>query len=119
MSAEQAAGFQQQLAQEIAQAKPKPLDPVADQAYRDHAQHIRALGAVPFFVVPPLIFQSPVRFREPPPPPGPLLTFNDAGAYPMLFDTQFRIDDAHLTREGAEQFTRLLAQEFVRRGRQP
>jgi hypothetical protein len=37
----------------------------------------------------------------------------------MLFDTQFRIDDAHLTREGAEEFTRLLAQEFVRRVRQP
>ena len=32
----------------------------------------------------------------------------------MLFDTNVRIDDAHLTREGAEEFTRLLAQEFVR-----
>jgi hypothetical protein len=119
MSAEQAAGFQQRLAQELAQARPKPLDPVADQAYRDYAQRIRAIGAAPLFVVPPLIFQSPVSFREPPPPPGPLLPFNDARAYPMLFDTQFRIDDAHLTREGAEEFTRLLAQEFVRRVRQP
>ncbi len=119
MSAEQAVGFQQRLAQEISEARLKPLDPVADEAYRDYAQRIRALGAAPIFVVPPLIFQSPVRFREPPPPPGPLLTFNDASAYPMLFDTQFRIDDAHLTREGAEEFTRLLAQEFVRRVRQP
>jgi hypothetical protein len=32
----------------------------------------------------------------------------------MLFDTNVRIDDAHLTREGAEQFTRLVAREFVR-----
>jgi len=114
MSAEQAAGFQHRLAQEIAEARPKPLDPVADETYRDYAQRIRVMGAAPIFVVPPLIFQSPVRFREPPPPPGPLLTFNDARAYPMLFDTQFRIDDAHLTREGAEEFTRLLANEFVR-----
>jgi hypothetical protein len=119
MSPEQAAGFQQRLAQEIAQARPKLLGPVADEAYRDYAQRIRSLGAAPLFVVPPLIFQSPVRFREPPPAPGPLLTFNDARAYPMLFDTQFRIDDAHLTREGAEEFTRLLGQEFVRRVRQP
>jgi hypothetical protein len=119
MSAEQAAGFQQRLAQEIAEARPKPLDPMADKAYRDYAHRIRTLGAEPVFVVPPLIFQSPVRFREPPPPPGPLLTFNDARAYPVLFETQFRIDDAHLTREGAEEFTRLLGQEFVRRVRQP
>jgi hypothetical protein len=119
MSAEQAASFQQRLAQEIAQARPKRLDPSADEAYRDFAQRIRAIGAAPMFVVPPLIFQSPVNFREPPPAPGPLLAFNNAASFPMLFETQFRIDDAHLTREGAEEFTRLLAREFVRRARQP
>ena len=119
MSAEQAASFQERLAQEIAQARPKPLDLYADEAYRAYAQRIRSIGAAPLFVVPPLIFQSPVSFREPPPAPGPLLSFSDARAYPMLFDTQFRIDDAHLTKEGAEEFTRLLAQEFVRRVRQP
>ena len=76
------------------------------------------MGAAPVFVVPPLIFQSPVTFRQSR-PPGPLLSFNDAATYPMLFDTKFRIDDAHLTSEGAEEFTRLLAQEFVRHARQP
>jgi hypothetical protein len=119
MSADQAASFQQRLAQEIAQARPKLLDPYADEAYRDFAQRLGTIGAAPMFVVPPLIFQSPMSFREPPPAPGPLLSFNDARAYPMLFDTQFRIDDAHLTREGAEEFTRLLARKFVRRSRQP
>jgi hypothetical protein len=119
MSAEQAASFQERLAQEIVEARPKPLDPYADEAYRDYTQRIRAIGATPLFVVPPLIFQSPVSFREPPPRPGPLLTFNNAASYPMLFDTKFRIDDAHLTREGAEEFTRLLAQEFLRHARQP
>jgi hypothetical protein len=52
MSAEAAAGFQQRLAQEIAQARPRPLDPSADEAYREYAQRIRAIGAAPFFVVP-------------------------------------------------------------------
>jgi hypothetical protein len=117
MSAEQAASFQQRLAQEIAQARPKPLDAYADEAYRDYAQRIRAIGAAPFFLVPPLIFQSPVSFREPSPSPGPLLAFNNAASYPLFFDTKFRIDDAHLTREGAEEFTRLLANEFVRAAR--
>jgi hypothetical protein len=117
MSAEEAVSFQKRLTEEIAQARPKPLDPVADEAYRSYVARFRKIGAAPLFVVPPLIFQSPFSFREA--PPGPLLSFNDARTYPMLFDTKVRIDDAHLTKEGAEEFTRLLAQEFVRRVRQP
>ena len=117
MSEEDAASFQERLAEEIARARPKPLDPCADEAYRSYAARFRKIGAAPLFVVPPLIFQSPVSFRQS--PPGPLLSFNNATTYPMLFDTKVRIDDAHLTREGAEEFTRLLAQEFVRRARQP
>ena len=112
MSAEDAASFKERLAQEIAQARPKPLDPFADEAYRRYARRIREIGATPVFVVPPLIFQSPISFRQA--PPGPLLSFNDVGTYPMLFDTKVRIDDAHLTREGAEEFTRLFAREFIR-----
>ncbi len=117
MTPEDAASFQKRLADELAQARPKPLDPCADEAYRSYATRFREIGASPFFVVPPLIFQSPVSFRQS--APGPLLSFNDAKTYPMLFDTKVRIDDAHLTKEGAEEFTRLLAREFVRRVRQP
>lgn len=112
MSAQDAASFQQRLAEEIAQARPKPLDPCADEAYRSYAARFREIGASPLFIVPPLIFQSPVNFRQS--SPGPLLSFNDARTYPMLFDTKVRIDDAHLTKEGAEEFTRLLAREFIR-----
>ena len=113
MSPENAASFQLRLAREIAGTRPKSLDPYAEEAYRAYAQRIRAIGAAPLFVVPPLIFQSPVSFRSSP-PPGPLLAFNDAKTYPMFFDTKVRIDDAHLTKEGAEEFTRLLAREFLR-----
>ena len=116
MSAQDAASFQRRLADEIARARPKPLDPCADEAYRNYAARFREIGATPLFIVPPLIFQSPVNFRQS--SPGPLLSFNDARTYPMLFDTKVRIDDAHLTKEGAEEFTRLLAQEFLRRARQ-
>ena len=114
---EDAASFQKRLDEEIAHARPKPLDPAADGAYRSYATRLREIGAVPLFVVPPLIFQSPVSFGQS--SPGPLFSFNDARTYPMLYDPKVRIDDAHLTREGAEEFTRLLAQEFVRRARQP
>jgi len=117
MTAEDAASFQNRLTEEMAQARPKPLDAYADSAYRNCAARFKEIGAETLFVVPPLIFQSPVSFRQQ--PPGPLLSFNDARTYPMLFDTKVRIDDAHLTRDGAEEFTRLLAREFVRRARQP
>jgi hypothetical protein len=117
MTPEDAASFQKRLDEEIAHARPKPLDPAADGAYRSYATRLREIGAVPLFVVPPLIFQSPVSFGQS--SPGPLFSFNDARTYPMLYDPKVRIDDAHLTREGAEEFTRLLAQEFARRARQP
>jgi hypothetical protein len=118
MSAENAVSFQQRLAQKVAEARPNPIDPYADEAYRDYARQIRQIGAVPVFVVTPIIFQSPVTFRKKP-PPGLLLAFNNCKTYPMLFDPKVRVDDGHLTKEGAEEFSRLLAREFVRRLHQP
>jgi hypothetical protein len=117
MSAERAAIFREKLAQEVSEARPKSLDPATDQAYRAAAAQIRQAGAAPVFVVAPVLSQTTARFRQT--PPAPLLSFNDSRKYPEFYDTKVRIDDAHLTREGAEQFTRLLAQEFAHCVRQP
>jgi hypothetical protein len=118
MSAERAARFKETLAREVADSRSKFIDPYADQAYRVAAAKIRRVGASTIFVVTPVIWQSPIRFRRSP-PPGPLLSFNDSKTYPQLYDTSVRVDEGHLTREGSEDFTRLLAQEFVRHARQP
>ncbi len=117
MSAERAAIFREKLAQEVSEARPKVLDPATDQAYREAASQIRQAGATPLFVVAPIITQTTARFRQT--PPAPLLSFNDSRKYPQFYDTKVRIDDAHLTRDGAAEFTRLLAQEFARSLRQP
>jgi len=117
MSAERAAIFREKLAQEVAEARPKFLDPATDQAYRDAAAKIRRAGATPLFVVAPIITQTAARFRQT--PPAPLLSFNDSRKYPQFYDTKVRIDDAHLTRDGAAEFTQLLAREFARSLRQP
>jgi hypothetical protein len=117
MSPEQAALFQARLAQEVSAAQQRILDPATDEGYRKAASQIRAAGAAPFFVVAPIFFQSVARFRDS--PPAPLVYFNDCRKFPQLYDTRVRIDDAHLTNEGAAEFTRLLAQEFVRRMREP
>ncbi|MEP6698709.1 MAG: hypothetical protein ABJB09_03175 [Verrucomicrobiota bacterium] len=118
MSAERAASFQQRLAGEISGATQKYLDPATETGYRNSAAQIRAAGATPVFVVTPTIFQTTSRFRQWP-PPAQIIAFNDARTYPQFYDVKVRIDDGHLTRPAAEDFCRALAQEFVRRTRQP
>jgi hypothetical protein len=118
MSAERAAIFQKALALELSQAHPRAIDRYTEAAYRNAAATIRAARGTPVFVETPVIFQSVLQFRTAP-PPGVLLSFNDAKAYPAFYDSTVRIDDGHLTREGAENFTRTLAQEFVRNAKQP
>jgi hypothetical protein len=118
MSPERATLFQQRLAQEVSEARQKFLDPATEQGYRKSAAQIREAGAAPIFVVAPVIFQSITRFQQSP-PPAPLIAFNDSRKFPQLYDTRVRIDDGHLTNEGAAEFTRLFALEFVRRARQP
>jgi hypothetical protein len=117
MSAERATSYQQWLAQEISQARPKPLDPATEQGFRQAAARIRAAGAKPIFVVTPTIFQSPAQFSHT--PPAPLMAFNDAGKFPEFYDPQARVDESHLTRPAAEKFTAVLAGEFVRQAAQP
>jgi hypothetical protein len=118
MSPERAEHFRRKLAEEVSVSRSELIDPYAESAYRDCAARIRKLGAAPIFVVAPSIFQSPLRFRESP-PPAPMLVFNDAKTYPQLYDTKVRVDEQHLTNEGAAEFTRLLALEFVRHARRP
>ena len=57
------------------------------------------------------------RFRKE--APGPLLLFNDCKTYPQLYDPKVRVDDQHLTIEGAAEFTRLLALGLVESARRP
>jgi hypothetical protein len=118
MSPERAELFRRRVAQEVSAPRSGFIDPYAEVAYHDCANRIRRLGAKPIFVVAPSIFQSPLRFRESP-PPAPMLVFNDARTYPQLYDAKVRVDDQHLTNEGAAEFTRLLALEFIDFTRRP
>jgi len=118
MTPERAENFRRTLAAEVAAPGHEFIDPYAEGAYRDCAARIRQLGATPIFVVAPSIYQAPLRFRESP-PPGPVLVFNDARTYPQLYHPNVRVDEQHLTNEGAAEFTRLLALEFVRHVGQP
>ncbi len=97
-------------------------DPATDQEQVDWAtedicrrcaEAVRRRGAVPIFIVTPIVAQAQLVFVNAAKPPGALLSFNDFRRYPELFRPGVRIDGSHLTPRGSEAFSRFLAQEFA------
>ena len=111
MSIDQARQYREQLQRSTATAGQRFLDPVTDKGYRDCARQIRDGGATPIFVVSPGSSQIEPRFHDPG-SPGVVLAFNKANNYSALYDPRVRADPQHLTGEGAQEFTRLLAERF-------
>ena len=113
MPAERVARYTRKLEHERRGGRPQLIDPWAEKSYREFAARFGEFGAHSFFVITPVATQSPLRFRSPPPPPGPVLLFNNAKRYPQLYDPAVRADEGHLTQTSADEFTRLLAQRFL------
>jgi hypothetical protein len=87
-------------------------------AYRQLVDDIRRAGAVPIFLVTPNAGQTRLAF---PPESGvaaTVLSFNNANEYPELYRKEMRFDSDHLNGAGSENFTKLLAQEFLHRVQQ-
>ncbi len=113
MSADQTAHYREHLQRSVAAAGRRVIDLLTDESYRDCAREIRDGGATAIFIVPPGSGQTELRFRDVASPPGPVLAFNKANNYPALYDPRVRVDGQHLTAEGAETFTQLLAERFA------
>jgi hypothetical protein len=117
MSLTKAAAYQSALALGMTRTGPKRVSPYTEKACRQCADKIRSVGAVPIFLVTPMTLQSKLTFRSNSDPPGSVIAFNDARAYPNLYRTAVRLDQGHMSRTGAEEFTRLVAREFAQLGR--
>lgn len=83
--------------------------PATVAAVREQVAMIRAAGLGPVHLVPPSPRAVP-RVAEHVPA---LLAFNRPGEYAELFAIERRFDREHLTQEGAEHFSRLLAARFA------
>ena len=105
--------YREEIAKYAARSEPRVLDPISEAAYRKFAQRIRDHGANAIFVVPPLVDQSDLRFRDQAGVGARVLAFNKADLYPALYDPRVHADREHLTLEGAQTFTRLLAERFT------
>jgi len=96
----------------MAQAGTRPLSPYAVEAYRQCAQEVRNIGAVPIFLITPNTAQINIA-AERTGPAGVVMAFNNPRAYPSLFRSGAHRDGQHLTKSGAEEFTRIVAANFV------
>jgi len=112
MSPGQAAAYERGLAAAMAQAGTRRLSPYTVEAYRQCAQEVRNIGVAPIFLITPSMTQINIA-TESVGVPGIVMAFNNPRAYPSLFRTIVRRDGQHLTKSGAEEFTRIVAANFV------
>jgi hypothetical protein len=112
MSPSQAAAYERGLAAAMAQSGTRPLSPYTVEAYRQCAREVRNIGAVPIFLITPSTTQINIA-TESTGAPGVMMAFNNPRTYPSLFRGSVRRDGQHLTKSGAEEFTRVVAANFV------
>jgi hypothetical protein len=86
------------------------------EAYRQCATEVRSIGATPILLLTPSTTQINIAIENTG-LPGVVVAFNDPLAYPSLFRSSVRRDGQHLTKSGAEEFTRVVAANFVQLAR--
>jgi hypothetical protein len=116
MSPNQTAAYERALAAAIARTGTSPLSPYAVEAYRQCAQEVRGIGAAPIFLITPSTTEINVA-AESPGLTGVVMAFNNPRTYPNLYNSSARRDGQHLTKSGAEEFTRIVATNFVQLAR--
>lgn len=112
MSPEQVAAYERGLAAAMAKTDTHPLSPYAVEAYRQCATEVRSIGATPIFLITPNTTQINVA-TENTGLPGVVMAFNNPRAYPSLYRSSAHRDGQHLTKSGAEEFTHIVAANFV------
>jgi hypothetical protein len=112
MPAADAVFYETELERALAQAESSFVSVTTEQAYRQLAEEVRKAGAIPIFLVTPVASQIKLGFRPEFGPDGALMSFNNARAYPQLYRREMRFDSDHLNGMAAEEFTRLVAENF-------
>ncbi len=112
MEGERRARYDVWVAADPSSATRRDVDRYADRAFRHCAEEFRAIGAtLIFFVTPGSKAFLPSKFIGN--QPGTVMAFNDARAFPSLYLASSRIDEGHLNKTGADEFSRLLALRFL------
>jgi hypothetical protein len=113
MPAAEANIYQTELERAIAQADAQFISAATERAYGQLAEEVRKAGATPIFLVTPIMAQIKLGFRPGSGIKGTVISFNDAKAYPQLYRKEMRVDGGHINGTAAEEFTKLVAQDFL------
>lgn len=114
MPAAEAAVYETELENAVANSRSRFVSASTEQSYRQVAEEVRRAGAIPIFLITPLTMQIKLGFRPESGIAGNVMSFNDARAYPQFYRTEMRLDGNHLNSVAAEEFTRLIAENFSR-----
>jgi len=114
MPAEEAAVYETELKNFVTESGSRFVSPSSEDACRQVADEVRRAGAIPIFLITPLTRQIKLGFRPESGIADNVMSFNDARAYPQLYRTEMRLDGGHLNSVAAEEFTRLIAENFSR-----
>jgi hypothetical protein len=119
LSDEEAEAATRRLAQEKASARARrPSDD--DSWARELEPVIRARRFEPVFLYSPVyVNRMPPRLTRTGKKPLVFLDFDDPDRYPELYEPDSRGRTAHLSDEGAEHYSRILAKELVRLASEP
>jgi hypothetical protein len=99
----------------FAQPAPERGNPVFWEELHHTFQSAKAIGTESFILVPPTTDHYAVRPQRAWDAgiSSPIWNFNNPTKYPVLFEHGHRQDRVHLNAQGADIYTRLLAQRFV------
>jgi hypothetical protein len=114
MPSAEAAAYETELKDAVDNSGSRFVSASTEQYYRQVAEEVRRAGAIPVFLMTPLTMQIKLGFRPESGIAGNVMSFNDARAYPQLYRKEMRIDGSHLNSVAAEEFTRLIAENFSR-----
>jgi hypothetical protein len=114
MPAAEAAMYETDLKNAMTESGSTFVSASTERSYRQVVDEVRKAGAIPIFLVTPLTMQIKLGFRPESGIAGNMMSFNDARAYPQLYRKEMRLDGNHLNSVAAEEFTRLVAENFLR-----
>ena len=112
ISAAEIQTYESELNDAVTHAGSSFVSASTEMACRRLVAEVRKAGATPIFIVTPVMMQMELRFRPDAAVAGSVMSFNNARAYPQLYLHEMRVDGIHLNARGAEEFTRLVAENF-------
>ena len=108
-------GYQRKIdAIALANAAPLPPDAYCRLKLLEQSELIRASGAEPIYVIPPSSVGAHHALRMAEEGALRLIAFNNPARHRRLYSAEMHFDPNHLSRDGAELFSTLFAEELAR-----